>query len=118
MKTKLTHECTSCGAPTYHLPEEIPNICDNCGAALNLHEQTKETSYDPKSRYYDAGGIETLDYIRAKLTPEQYKGYLMGNLLKYISRANFKDSFSRDIEKATRYAKWLNELQERNHHED
>ena len=107
------HTCPSCGAPTYYLPEEVPDLCDNCGSGLNLREQARETAYDPKSRHYDAGGIETLDYIRAKLTPEQYKGYLLGNLLKYTSRANFKESFSRDIEKAARYAQWLNELQER-----
>ena len=30
-----------------------------------------DTKYDPKSRYYDHGGIETLDILKAKLTPEQ-----------------------------------------------
>lgn len=47
-------------------------------------------SIDPKSTYYDAGGIETLEVIRAKLTPEQYTGYCLGNTIKYICRANFK----------------------------
>lgn len=40
-------------------------------------------SKDVKSSYYDAGGIETLDVIKAKLTPEQYQGYLQGNAIKY-----------------------------------
>lgn len=40
---------------------------------------------------------------KAKLTPEQYKGWLLGNLLKYSCRANHKGQFSRDIEKACIY---------------
>ena len=69
-------------------------------------------SHDPKSNYYDAGGIETLDIIRAKPTPEQYRGYLLGNVIKYRTRLNFKGSPDRDAEKAALYAKWLAELLE------
>jgi len=70
----------------------------------------EQTIYDKKSRYYDAGGIETLDIIRAKLTPEQYEGFLMGNAIKYLCRANFKENRDRDIEKAATYSKWLSGL--------
>lgn len=61
-------------------------------------------SKDPKSTYYDAGGIETLDIIRAKLTPEQYKGFLLGNAIKYSCRGNFKGDPKRDAEKSAFYA--------------
>ena len=69
-------------------------------------------SRDPNSNYYDAGGIETLDIIKAKLTPEQYEGYLLGNALKYSCRVNFKtpEARQRDAEKAANYTKWFNEL--------
>lgn len=43
---------------------------------------------DEKSGYYDVGGIEVLEVIKAKLTDEQYKGFLMGNALKYLLRCN------------------------------
>ena len=36
--------------------------------------------------HYKIGGIETIAYIEAKLTKEQFKGYLVGNVIKYISR--------------------------------
>lgn len=103
--------CPDCKEPTYYTPEDIPDKCDNCGLWTQLRMQSGEPTYDPKSRHYDAGGIETLNVIRAKLTPEQYQGFLMGNLIKYILRANFKEDFARDIDKAARYAKWLNEFQ-------
>lgn len=64
----------------------------------------KDMSRDPKSTYYDAGGIETLDVIKAKLTPEQYRGYLLGNAIKYACRLNFKGSAERDAEKLAVYS--------------
>jgi len=70
-------------------------------------------SKDDSSTYYDAGGIETIDIIKAKLTPEQFKGYLLGNILKYASRINFKIADirhqTRDAEKLSIYAKWFME---------
>ena len=63
-----------------------------------------DTAKDSKARYYDAGGLETLDIIKAKLTPDQYKGWLLGNLIKYSCRANFKNQMPRDIEKVAFYS--------------
>ncbi len=60
-------------------------------------------SYDKKASYYSEGGIECLDVIKAKLTPEQFRGFLLGNIIKYSCRANYKGSFDRDIEKVRFY---------------
>jgi len=66
-------------------------------------------SIDKKSSYYDAGGIETLKIIKTKLTPEQFEGYLLGNVIKYSCRINHKppDSMSRDAEKISHYSSQL-----------
>ena len=58
--------------------------------------------------HYTAGGIETIDYIKAKLSPEGYRGYLQGNLLKYASRIGKKGSD--DAGKAAWYAQRLDAL--------
>ena len=58
--------------------------------------------------HYTAGGIETIDYIKAKLSPEGYRGYLHGNLLKYASRIGKKGSD--DAGKAAWYADRLDKL--------
>lgn len=68
---------------------------------------------DEKSIYYDAGGIETIDIIKAKLTEEQFKGWLLGNCIKYSARANFKGSFKRDMEKVVFYSKELALMEEK-----
>ncbi len=76
-------------------------------------------SRDPKANYYDAGGIPTQDIIKAKLTPEQYHGFLLGNVIKYSCRMNFKnpEQLQRDAEKTGHYASWLrDELESREAH--
>jgi hypothetical protein len=66
-------------------------------------------SKDPKSTYYDQGGIETLEIIRAKLTPEQFRGYVLGNIIKYACRLNWKGQEERDVEKVHNYSSFLRE---------
>lgn len=53
--------------------------------------------------HYKVGGIETIDYIQAKLTAEEFAGYCKGNALKYISRANHKKDATEDVRKAIWY---------------
>ena len=53
--------------------------------------------------HYTAGGIETIEYIKAKLTPEEFIGYLKGNVIKYTSRAGKKQDTIQDLEKAQWY---------------
>jgi len=56
--------------------------------------------------HYLAGGIETIDIIRAKLTPEGFIGYLEGNILKYQCRWRYKGGIA-DLRKAQEYQGWL-----------
>ena len=53
--------------------------------------------------HYNQGGIETLDLIRLYLTPEEYKGYLKGNIIKYRERSQFKGNAEQDYAKAKFY---------------
>lgn len=56
--------------------------------------------------HYTQGGIETIDIIKAKLTPEEFAGYCKGNVIKYVTRANLKGSLE-DLKKAAVYLDWL-----------
>lgn len=57
--------------------------------------------------HYKIGGIETIDYLRAKLTPQEFAGYCRGNALKYLSRAGYKDDDAQEIGKAIWYLERL-----------
>lgn len=59
--------------------------------------------------HYTQGGIETIDYLQAKLTKDEFIGYLKGNILKYMSRANMKNG-AEDYKKAQWYVNKLTEV--------
>jgi hypothetical protein len=48
--------------------------------------------------HYKAGGIETIDFIEAKKL-----GYNLGNVVKYVSRADLKGNKLEDLQKAKWY---------------
>jgi len=52
--------------------------------------------------HYKTGGIETIEFIKAKLSPEAFQGYLTGNIFKYVSRYNHKNGLE-DLKKAQWY---------------
>lgn len=40
--------------------------------------------------HYTAGAIECIDAIRAALTPEEFRGFCKGNVIKYTYRERLK----------------------------
>ena len=52
--------------------------------------------------YYKSGGIELIDVMKAKLSPEEFKGFCKAIILKYICRADKKNGLE-DYEKAKCY---------------
>ena len=54
--------------------------------------------------HYTIGdGIECIEYIKQVLTPEQFKGYCHGNVIKYQHRHGYKGNPIEDMEKAEWY---------------
>lgn len=51
------------------------------------------------------GAIETIDFIRDKLTPLGFEQYCIGNVMKYISRYRKKGGLE-DLRKAVVYLHW------------
>ncbi len=59
--------------------------------------------------HYKHNGIETIDYMKAVSTGEEFKGHLRLTAIKYISRLGKKDCPKQEIKKAIWY---LNKLLE------
>ena len=53
--------------------------------------------------HYVVGGIETIDVIEAKLSNEGFRGYMLGNVMKYITRQEYKGRRLEDLKKAHWY---------------
>lgn len=62
--------------------------------------------------HYTDGKVEVIDYIKDKLTADQFLGYCIGNTIKYISRFQKKGNPKEDLEKAKVYLGWAIEAQE------
>ena len=62
--------------------------------------------FDPGNsppHYTIRDGIECIEYIKQVLTPEQFKGYCHGNVIKYQHRHGYKGNPIEDMEKAEWY---------------
>lgn len=57
-------------------------------------------------KHYMQGSHECIDEIKAMLTPDEFKGFLKGNIIKYRYRANLKNG-EEDLAKADNYACYL-----------
>ena len=62
--------------------------------------------------HYTLGGIETIDYMKAKASPEEFHGHLRLTAIKYLSRGPYKANALEDYQKARWYIdKLINELE-------
>lgn len=52
--------------------------------------------------HYQDFEVEPLTAMRSWLSPEQFKGYLRGNVIKYVARYEVKGG-KEDLEKAAHY---------------
>lgn len=83
-------------------------IYDKSGS---LGESIEEDMVNSPS-HYTAGGIETIEVIKAKLSEEEFAGYCKGNAIKYLTRANYKGRNLEDLQKASWYINRLIEESE------
>ena len=60
--------------------------------------------------HYNFAGVECIDAIQDALTPEEFRGFLKGTVMKYIWRLPFKFNPFEDCEKALWYLKRLRGL--------
>lgn len=122
----IRQPCERCGTTEnviahhedYNKPLDIVWLCQYHHRERHL-EIDRENKDKPKQDminnppHYTHGGIETIAYIRAKLSPEQYIGYLRGNIEKYNSRIGLKGESGMDAGKIKWYAieldRFLNE---------
>lgn len=56
--------------------------------------------------HYKQGDVECIDAIKAALTPDEFRGYCKGNIIKYTWRERYKQGKTA-LEKAEWYLKKL-----------
>ncbi len=68
--------------------------------------KTEEEDLVNAPPHYRAGAIECIDAIRAALTPEEWRGYIKGNVMKYVWRERHKGG-TESLRKAAWYLERL-----------
>ena len=82
-----------------HIPvyeDSIEHVTPKRIAEIQMFEHPADPVNHPA--HYKAGGIETIDFIEAKKL-----NYNLGNVVKYITRADLKGNRKQDLEKALWY---------------
>jgi hypothetical protein len=102
--------CNADGAGACRTFEGVEEMIDDKSDAGSWAEAMQfKSAVEPD--HYKAGGIEAIDYIQAKLSPEEFAGYCRGNALKYVSRAGRKDAVGQEVRKAIWYLeRWRDSL--------
>lgn len=95
------------------LPKELQDFLDGKKMAheYDMYPRDKQVGGD----HYKKLNPEPIDLMRMWFTPEEYAGYLRGNVIKYLARYKEKGGVQ-DLEKAQQYLEWLIDLEKGNEH--
>ena len=101
----LLYECKNCGYEEF-MSAKDGRICPKCkgGPYIAISDILPNDNVNHPNHYADKQ-IEVIDYIRDTITPEQFTGYCIGNVIKYISRYRKKNG-KEDLKKAQVYLGW------------
>lgn len=80
------------------------------GKDVEATELPKTDDLVENPSHYVKNGVECINWIQQALTPEEFRGYLKGNVLKYLWRCEGKGAPVMDIRKAGKYCRFLDNL--------
>lgn len=83
--------------------EIADKLFDECTKYEEGEKMSKTNDAVNHPQHYCHGGIETIDILKAKMPRPWFLGFLKGNVLKYITRSEFKGSEIEDFKKAAWY---------------
>ena len=109
---KDCYECVSLEKTLGYYPNWEP-IAQPLGELLRKKIEIRKVDNVNSPKHYTAGGIETIDYIKAKLGVQGTIAYCMGNVIKYTSRWQDKNGLE-DLQKALWYLQYATNLMKEN----
>lgn len=99
----------TCGYP------DEPCSCGQHGTQLQPHVKPVKLAPERVDHPAHYGGkdnpYEVIKVLREWLTPDEFRGFVKGNVIKYLARANLKGATQEDHKKAAWYARELAEVE-------
>ena len=109
-QAQFPDSCQRCGGRVdyYYTENGLHNVaCSECGLSWSPEDEPPAAPVDD-ARRYDHGGIECIDAMRAALTPDEFRGYCKGCVLKYVWGEAYKGGDA-DLAKAADYLRYATE---------
>ena len=69
--------------------------------------KNKATGTSENATHYQQSSKQPIEFCQSIMTPSQFEGFLIGNVIKYRMRAEYKGKYEEDMQKANQYAYWL-----------
>ena len=93
------------------------NCANNCKYTAECDDSFSQwiPKYTHDTENFEAhygGTIQPLEFMQAQMSQEEFRGFLKGNIIKYVSRCGKKDDPVKEMTKVLRYAEWLKESYE------
>ena len=91
------------------IDDATPTDWDTIRNVMDIMVDDKPHKGDPvnKPDHYNVGSIEAIEAIKASMPPQEFKGYLKGNIMKYLWRYDYKGKPIEDLRKARWYLEKL-----------
>jgi hypothetical protein len=96
-----------------HIIEEYADAENELVKETEKRESAEKKANDRQvgeTQHYKKLSIQPWDAMEEWLSPDEFRGYLIGNSLKYLARAGKKGSYREDIQKAHHYLEKLLEV--------
>ncbi len=65
-------------------------------------------------QHYNSLNVQPIELMQATFTPDEMRGFLKGNVIKYALRQGLKEgeTITKDYEKMMQYTEWLKKFNE------
>ena len=92
--------------------KEFLDMCERTGAVIGEGTIAEDKIKSPNHYRLEGLNCETIDVVKARLGKEGFKAFCIGNVIKYILRAEKKNGLE-DYKKSRQYLDWIIEGEER-----
>jgi len=72
-----------------------------------FHPQVTPEGSAATAKHYQVGSKQPIEIMQEVMSPEEFQGFLRGNVIKYALRLGHKDDPVKEAGKIEQYAKWL-----------
>lgn len=106
---KMEHNCNKY-AERHDKAEALSlaiDFIENCYSAVEVNDDENTNGNAIRPGYYEKSAMQPLEVMQRIMTAEQFKGFLLGNCIKYRMRCENKGQRDSDMYKARQYAYWL-----------